>query len=122
MKLEQGLQFGQWVLKGEKPLGTGGNGEVWLAENSKGIKAAIKFLLNENIGTQRETRFRDEIQFLKNEINRPGILPLIDSCPPDISTKPTRRWFATPLAKCFKDLELAGDVKLPEPVFYIGVV
>ncbi|HEY5043617.1 MAG TPA: protein kinase [Verrucomicrobiae bacterium] len=119
---EQGLHFGQWILKGEKPLGKGGNGEVWLAENSKGIKAAIKFLHSENFGKQRETRFRDEIKFLKNENNRLGILPLIDFYLPNVSTEQDRPWFATPLAKCFTDLELAGDAMLPELVRHIEAV
>ena len=116
---EQGSHFGQWILKGERPLGKGGNGEVWLAENSKGIKAAIKFLHSENFGTPRETRFQDEIKFLKNEKNRPGILPLIDSY---VSTEQGRPWFSTPLAKCFTKLQLAGVAKLPELVSHIEAV
>ena len=94
MKLAQGQRFGPWTLQGENALGEGGNGEVWLAENSKGITAAIKFLHTENFGTQRETRFRDEIKFLENELNRLGILPFIDSYLPDVSTEQDRLRFS----------------------------
>ena len=92
-KLSGGQRFGQWILKGEAALGAGGNGEVWLAENSNGTKAALKFLHIENIGTKRAMRFQDEILFLRKEKDRPGILSLIDAHTPD-----DRPWFSTPFS------------------------
>jgi serine/threonine-protein kinase len=117
MKLAQGERVGQWML--QKEIGKGGNGVVWLANNSEGKIAAIKFLHSNYFGKQRETRFRDEIKFLKNESHRSGILPQIDSYQPVISTEEDRPWFATPFAKCFTDLELAGVAVLPELVRHI---
>jgi serine/threonine protein kinase len=122
MELAPGKSFGQWTLKGEKPLGEGGNGVVWAAENSDGQKVAIKFLKNGRLGEIREKRFRDEIQFLKNENNRSGILPLVDSNLPLSPSKTERLWFATPLTIPFTDLKLSGAPNLAELVQKIETV
>jgi serine/threonine-protein kinase len=120
MKLAQGERIGQWTL--QKQIGKGGNGVVWLANNSEARMAAIKFLHSDYFGKQREARFRDEIKFLTNESNRLGILPRIDSYEPVISTEEDRPWLATPFAKCFTDLELAGVAMLPELVRHIEAI
>jgi len=120
MKLAQGSQVGQWMLQRE--IGKGGNGVVWLANNSEGKMAAIKFLHSDYFGKQREARFRDEIKFLTNESNRLGILPRIDAYEPVVSTEEDRPWLATPFAKCFTDLELAGVAMLPELVRHIEAI
>jgi serine/threonine-protein kinase len=121
MKLAQGQRFGQWTLTGEKPLGEGGSGVVWQASNSNGKIAAIKFLESRHFGRQREKRFRHEVEFLKKETNRPGILPLIDSYLPIASSVDDRPWHVTPLAECFTKLELAG-LKLPDLVAKIEII
>jgi serine/threonine protein kinase len=120
MELVQGHTFGQWTLIGESPLGEGGNGVVWEAEKIDGKRGAIKFLKSGRFGEIREKRFRDEIEFLKNESNRPGILPLIDSNLPPSCSKNDRLWFATPLATPFANLKLSGDTNLTELVQKIG--
>jgi serine/threonine protein kinase len=122
MKLEQGLHFGQWTLKGGKPLGKGGNGIVWEAEDLKRNKVAIKFLQSHHFGGLREKRFRSEIDFLRNEGTRSGILPLIDSHLPVSSSEIDRLWFATPLATPFTDLNLSGPANLPKLVQLIEIV
>lgn len=119
-KFSNGQRFGQWTL--ENSIGKGGNGVVWSAKNPEGKKAAIKFLHSDYFGKQREVRFQDEITFLKNESGRLGILRLIDSYQPVISTEEDRPWFATPFAECFTELELAGVSKLPELVCHIEAV
>jgi serine/threonine protein kinase len=93
-----------------------------IADNPEGRMAAIKSLKSEHFGKQRETRFRDEIKFLTNEGNRPGILPMIDCYVPGVSSQKTGPWFATPLARCFTKLELRGVAKLPELVRHIEAV
>jgi serine/threonine protein kinase len=122
MKLAAKQQFGQWNLKGEKPLGKGGNGVVWEAENSAGQKAAIKFLQSHHFGGRKEKRFQTEIEFLKREAKRPGILPLIDFHLPDAASETSRPWFSTPLAMPFTALDLSGPAKLPELVQLIKIV
>jgi serine/threonine protein kinase len=122
MKLEQGLHFGQWILKGEKPLGKGGNGVVWEAENSDGNRAAIKFLQSHHFGGIREKRFRLEIDFLKNEAKRPGILPIIDFHLPVACSETDRIWFATPLAIPFTDSDLSGNANLQRLVQLVEIV
>ena len=106
----------------QREIGKGGNGVVWLANNSEGKMAAIKFLHSDYFGKQREARFRDEIKFLTNESNRLGILPRIDAYEPVVSTEEDRPWLATPFAKCFTDLELAGVAMLPELVRHIEAI
>jgi serine/threonine-protein kinase len=122
MKLGQGLHFGQWILKGEKPLGEGGNGVVWEAENSHGRKVAIKFLKSHHFGGVREKRFRSEIDFLKNEARRPGILPIIDFYLPVTCSETERPWFVTPLSTSFTDLDLSGPINFPRLVQLIETV
>ena len=120
MKLAQGERVGHWTL--QRQIGKGGNGFVWLANDPEGRMAAIKFLNSDHFGKQRETRFRDEIKFLTNETKRPGVLPLIECYVPDISTQEDGPWLATPVAKCFTELELAGVEKLTELVRHIEAV
>ena len=75
-KLSQGQQFGQWTLVGKDPLGKGGNGVVWKAKNQEGETAALKFLHRHHFTDVRFQRFCDEVDFLKRESRRVGILPL----------------------------------------------
>src|SRR2546421_515107 len=99
-KLAAEQQFGQWKLIGEKELGRGGNGAVWEATNTEGQRIAIKFLHKNHFSPpdKRFARFRDEIEFLKKEGKREGILPLVDSNFPAQPTAADRPWFTTPLA------------------------
>ena len=105
--LEQGMHFGQWAL--QKQIGEGGNAVVWGVTNSAGRTAAIKLLKSRQLNNQpRPKRFRDEIEFLRSNIGRAGILPLIDANVPDVLSKEDRPWFTMPLAMPFAKLELSG--------------
>jgi serine/threonine-protein kinase len=103
--------FGSWKLK--KFLGGGGNGDVWLAINSKNEEAAIKLL--RKIERKTYTRFVNEVNIIKENSNINGILPLLDSYLPE---KPTDEppWYVMPVAqplenyltgKHFEDIVLA---------------
>jgi hypothetical protein len=116
MKLGRGQRFGPWILMGEKPLGTGGNGVVWGSQDETGRQAAIKFLQSQHFGTQKEKRFRDEIEFLQHHSNEPGVLPLLDFSLSDVFTRNNRPWFATPLAEPFSQSFLSGPANLPKLV------
>ena len=118
--LHPGQSFGQWIL--QEPIGQGGNGVVWSANNSNNRPVAIKFLQSEHFGQQCEQRFRDEIEFLRRESNRPGILPLIDYYLPEKSGLDDRPWFTTPFAQCFTKLSLAGSANLEKLVADIEVI
>ncbi len=117
--LEPSQDFGKWRL--ESKIGEGGNGAVWLATSRDG-KSAVKFLLPEFIGGQREQRFRDEISFLISEKDRPGILPIIDHCAPENLGAHERLWFATPLATCFMNLDLSGSANFEMLVGHIATI
>jgi len=115
-RLLSGERVGEWVL--HESIGQGGNGFVWSATGLGGERAAIKFLKPEYFGQQREKRFRDEIEFLRRENGRTGILPLIDYNLPSPGNPDQRLWFATPLAICFTGLKLANAENLEKLVEY----
>jgi serine/threonine protein kinase len=76
-----GRRFGQWVTTGPKPLGSGGNGEVWGVRGDDGRTGAIKLLGRGGRSSRyRLSRFRDEVQFLLAHSEVPGILPVLESC------------------------------------------
>lgn len=118
--LHPGQAFDHWIL--QKPIGEGGNGVVWSANNPNNRIVAIKFLHSDSFGKQREQRFRDEIEFLRRESNRPGILPLINYYLPEKSGMDDRPWFTTPFAQCFTKLDLAGPASLEELVMHVEVL
>jgi serine/threonine protein kinase len=119
-KLREGARFERWTLK--ELIGEGGNGVVWKAENSERRIVAIKFLKSYLFGRQDDKRFRHEIEFLRNENQRDGILPLIDSYLPAVFTENDRPWHVTPLCENFAKLELSGPAKLPDLVAKIEEV
>lgn len=131
MNLKHGQHFGQWTLKGDEEIGAGGNGIVWLAENSEGTKGAIKFFNREGLEKRfsnkpdvvdsREKRFRVEIEFLTREGEHPGILRIIDSSPLFSSSKADLLWFVTPLAMPFTKLNLSGRNKFEDLVQQIEI-
>ena len=119
--LEQGMHFGQWAL--QKQIGEGGNAVVWGVTNSAGRTAAIKLLKSRQLNNRpRPKRFRDEIEFLRSNIGRAGILPLIDANMPDVLSKEDRPWFTMPLAMPFAKLELSGAANLIELAHKIAAI
>jgi len=94
-----GQRYGDWVTVGESRLGGGGNGEVWRVEADDGRTGAIKILLPQpgGEGEYRLGRFKDEIGFLIEHPDFPGILPLLDS---EISNAPEDpSWYVMPEAR-----------------------
>jgi len=121
-KLAAGQQFGQWRLIGEDCIGKGGNGVVWKAQNTAGAIVALKFLHRHHFTDLRIQRFRDEVEFLRKEGDRAGILPLLDDNLSAMPTAENRPWFASPIAVPFTKLSLAGPAKLPELVHKVESV
>jgi serine/threonine protein kinase len=82
---------------GCKPLGSGGNGEVWTVRGDDGRTGAIKLLgRGGHSGRYRLGRFRDEVRFLLAHPEVPGILPVLDSCISDDLSQPS--WYVMPVA------------------------
>lgn len=118
--LFSGQTFREWTLN--EKLGKGGNGVVWLARNSENQQVAIKFLHSNLFGKLREERFRDEINFLTREGHREGILPIVASYLPEVSTISDRPWFATPKGMCLENLPLSGVESLPKVVEHVQFI
>ena len=107
--LASGGVIGPWTL--EHPLGNGANGQVWLAKDRNGARAAIKFLTK--VKPNAYARFRDEVAVLKSVNGIEGILPVLGS---DLPTDLNSRWpwyampVATPLLQHSKDMAPRGKV------------
>lgn len=116
--IRAGQQFGNWVTKGERPLGRGGNGEVWHVETADGRLGAIKILFNRRgrVDAYRLGRFKDEISFLISHPDFPGILPLLDNQISENLNHPS--WYVMPVATPIRQA-LGND---PEPVTVVGAV
>ncbi len=76
-----------------RPLGRGGNGEVWEARDASGASAAIKLL--SKVKSTAYQRFRDEVHVMTGFAAR-GVVPVLDSELPDDPTV-ARPWYAMPL-------------------------
>jgi len=110
-KIAKNQVFGDWKLK--KFLGGGGNGDVWLAVNSKNEEAAIKLL--RKIERKTYVRFINEVNIIKANNDIEGILPILDSYLPD-KVADEIPWYVMPVAqslekhlegKYFEDIILA---------------
>jgi serine/threonine protein kinase len=113
-----GQRYGEWVVTGRKPLGGGGNGEVWRAETADGRTGAIKVLhtCHRREGRYRLDRFSDEIGFLLAHPDFPGILPLLDSRICDNLKEPS--WYVMPVARPIRQA-LGAD---PRPDVVVGAM
>jgi hypothetical protein len=89
--MKPGDELGGWRLV--HLLDQGGNGEVWRCEAPDGASAAIKVLRTRR-NAERLGRFRNEIGFLLEHGQRPGVVPIIDY---DLSGD-GRVWYVMPLA------------------------
>ena len=91
---------------------------VWEVVDEQGVRGAMKFLHKSHFEQpgKRLARFKDEIEFLRRESGRRGILPLLDANLPEQPDADNRPWLVTPLARTFSSLSLAGVSKLPELV------
>ena len=91
--LKKGQVFGRWTLICH--LGSGGNGDVWVAKGVSDQQVAIKFL--RRLDEPSYKRFKAEISTLKKYDTLAGIVPLIDQSFPDDKILSTP-WYAMPLA------------------------
>jgi serine/threonine protein kinase len=68
---------GGWTYRSSRPLGKGGNGEVFEAERNGEI-GAIK-LLKPRSSNARKARFRDEVDALRHCADIPGVISVLDA-------------------------------------------
>ena len=108
MKIKAGECFGEWTLVGDKPLGCGGNSDVWRAVGSTQQEVAVKFLTR----FDRYERFKDEVRFQKSLSFHVGVLPLLDNYLPDSPSRADRPWLVTPVAQPVKEYIENGENKL----------
>jgi serine/threonine protein kinase len=119
--IRAGQRYGQWVISGEKPLGEGGNGQVWRAEADDGRVRAIKVLSAGGGagGRYRLGGFRDEIAFLRL-IQRPPA-----SCPCSTATYLVNpgeaSWYVMPVARPIREA-LGSDPDLAVAVGAVGEI
>lgn len=100
-----------WMLL--RPLGAGGNSEVWAAERD-GVELALKLPFVRNPEAEAYMRFRDEVKVLLTLGTVTGVLPLIDSSVPERPSRIHPAWLATPIATPIK--EAIGDAPTIEEV------
>jgi serine/threonine protein kinase len=89
--------FGRWRLM--HFLGEGGNGFVWLAQDSDGNQVAIKVLSKlEGRSSKVYERFKLEVEVVHKHQDIGGILPIIDAYLPE-EICDTSPWYAMPVAQ-----------------------
>lgn len=123
VKLEPGARFGDWTLVRDLE-GKGGNSTVWEAQHGSGNQGAIKFL-HEHLVTgnpKKLQRFRDEINFLRQHTDDPGVLTLLDSHSPPQPSVADRPWLVTPLAIPASKQFAGGARPLGEVVGFLQVI
>lgn len=93
--MKKGQVIGSWTLVDQ--IKRGGNGAVWRVKSAEGYEAALKLLLTQHTKRpDRVARFRQEISFLVDHPDVPGVLPLLDHCLPERSDE--QAWYVMPLA------------------------
>lgn len=93
MFIKRNQKFGDWTVISN--LGAGGNGEVWIAQNSGGNKAAIKIL--KKLKQIAYSRFVDECKVIRENQDIKGVMPIFDFYLPGEIGKELP-WYVMPIA------------------------
>ncbi len=114
-RVRPGRRYGEWVTIGNRPLGAGGNGEVWGVKAADGQLRAIKVLspVHGHVGRYRLGRFKDEISFHISYPGFPGVLPMLDRHISDDLSEPS--WYVMPVAMKMREA-LGNDPEAAEVV------
>jgi hypothetical protein len=110
MQFEDGARVGPWTLK--RPLGAGGNAEVWLAERGGEIARALKVLLDRRPAAVPYQRFRREIETHRAIGTRTDVVPMLDWNLPENPTKRDRAWMSMPVAVPVRDALSGAPLEL----------
>jgi Protein tyrosine and serine/threonine kinase len=93
--VKRATTYGDWRVLSR--IDGGGNGDVYRCQHLDGTEAAIKVLKRgRDWRGDRMRRFRNEINFLEERRNYPGVLPMLDHALPDDPAEPA--WYVMPLA------------------------
>ena len=98
MFIKRNQKFGDWTVL--TTLGAGGNGEVWIAENSGGQKASIKIL--KKLKQTAYERFIDECKVIRENQDIKGVIPIFDFYLP-AEIKKELPWYVMPIAVPISD-------------------
>lgn len=100
---QPGMRCGRWALV--RCLGSGGNGQVWLARDvDGGEEAAVKLLKPRKSASVPYARFRTEVAVMQSA-QLPGVVRILDSFLPDEPVG-KRPWYA---------MQLGNPLRLPLP-------
>jgi serine/threonine protein kinase len=91
-----GDSIGPWTL-GDR-LGVGGNATVWRASRDGGDDVALKVIKTTKTQHEPYRRFVQEIEFLRELGDFPGVLPLLDAHLPQRPSSADPAWLAMPIA------------------------
>lgn len=95
MAVKHGTMCGNWRILSK--INGGGNGDVYRCQGPNGPLAAIKILKRgHDRRGDRMPRFRNEIRFLIERKDYPGVLPMLDHALPDDPNQPA--WYVMPIA------------------------
>ncbi|HCU97632.1 MAG TPA: hypothetical protein DHU96_34945 [Actinobacteria bacterium] len=114
--MKRGTTCGDWRILDR--IDGGGNGEVYRCQGLDGTEAAIKILKRgPDRRGDRMPRFRNEIHFLRERRDYPGVLPMLDYALPDDPAQPS--WYVMPIV--IPLLKALGEApELPVVVDAIG--
>lgn len=114
--VKRGTQYGRWRILGRIKQGV--NSDVYRCEGPDGTIAAIKILKREHDRrNDRMPRFSNEIRFLTEHRNYPGVLPMLDHALPDDPDQPS--WYVMPIATPLRKA-LGQAPQLSSVVEFIG--
>lgn len=91
-----GDSIGPWTLC--EKLGAGGNATVWRASRDAGEDVAVKVINTTKTQHEPYRRFVQEIEFLRELGDFPGVLPFLDAHLPRRPSSGDRAWLAMPVA------------------------
>jgi hypothetical protein len=113
--LKAGDRVGPWTVSDF--LGSGGNGEVWIATRPDVDRVALKMIPHRS--GERYERFRSEVQWLTRHSGVGGVIPLLDAYAPTRLTNKERGWIAMPIATRVAD-GVGSPPELPLAVRHVA--
>ena len=97
VQFSAGSQVGPWCLV--RPLGEGGNAEVWVARRDNETDLAVKILRDRRPDAVSYQRFRREIETHRQLGTRADLVPMLDWHLPEEPDRRDRAWMSMPIAE-----------------------
>jgi hypothetical protein len=96
-RLSEGRRIGGWTCL--RPLGAGGNADVWEAEHEDGRRGAIKVVRDQRPNGTQYARFVREIETLRRLTPKEGVVGVLDYHLPEQPSKSDFAWLVMPVAQ-----------------------